>query len=473
MKLKDVKNIYCLGIGGIGVSGLARLLRASGKNVWGSDLRQSQATEGLESLGMKVFIGHSLANLANRPDLVIYSQDVSEDSPGFVEMAEIDRLAIPKLTQAQAIGELMEGHYGIGVTGTNGKSTTSAMLGLILTAADLDPTVLIGSLLSPKNETEKFQANARLGSGKYFVTESDEYHRKMLDNKPKMIVVTNIAEDHLDYYKDLDEIKQAFLEYTRILPPDGILIYNADDHNSVEVCRQATCHKFTFGVHHYADLQALNVNQESRQEGGLAGIKNQEFDVHFDDEKIATFNLHVPGVFNISNALGAALAALKLGVKVEVIQKTLSQYAGIWRRFEIVGTLDEKPIISDYAHHPAGVAATIQAAKEFYPGKKVLTVFQPHHRNRTKSLFGEFVESLMGADEVIIPEIFDVAGREHGEEISSTQLVEELQIKTEHATFAKDLDEAGQLIREKLPNFDVVLMMGAGDIDSLARKMVK
>ena len=456
MDIGRAQKIYCLGIGGIGVSGLARLFLAMGKNVSGSDLRQSQITDSLQKLGIRVLIGQNEQDLLDaKPDLIVYSQDIENFSwPKDV----------PRISQAQAIGQLMQGKYGIGITGTNGKSTTTALLGLMLDQADLDPTVLIGSLLSPKNETGKFQANGRLGSGKYFVVESDEYHRKMLENKPNMIVVTNIALDHLDYYKNLDDIKSAFSEYIQSLPHDGFLIYNADDHNAVDVCKHAQCHKFTFGIHHYADLQALNV----RVENGM-----QIFDLHFDDEMIGTVNLNTPGLFNVSNALAAALAAMKLGVRLNVIQKTLDEYAGIWRRFEIVGKLDGKDIISDYAHHPDAIVGTIEAAKQFYPGQKILVVFQPHHRNRTKALFSEFVDSLVKTDEVIVPEIFDVAGREHGEEISSQQLVHELKKNGAKATFAKDLDETEKLIREKVKSFDVVLMMGAGDIDSLARKIVK
>lgn len=456
MTLKDAKNIYCLGIGGIGVSGIARLLVAEGKTVHGSDLRESRITKELQALGVNVLIGPNPEKLGIVPDLIIYSQDVPTEDVG--------RLNFPKLSQAQAIGQLMEGKYGIGVTGTNGKSTTSAILGLILDQAGFDPMVLIGSLLSPKNKTEKFKANARFGLGKYFVTESDEYHRKMLENKPKMIVVTNIAEDHLDYYKDLNDIKSAFLEYVKSLPKDGILIYNADDRNTVEVCKHAECHKFTFGIYHYADLQALNVKSEN-------GI--QTFDLHLNDALIGGFKLHVPGLFNISNAIGAALSAIKLGVDAKAVQNSLDEYAGIWRRFEIVGKLDGKDVISDYGHHPAGVAGTIEAGKQFYPGKKVLTVFQPHHHNRTRELFGEFVDALISADEVILPEIFDVAGREHGEQVSSSQLADEVNKRGGKAIFARDLPATEILIRNKIKDFDVVLMMGAGDIDNLARKLVE
>ncbi len=457
MNIKQAKNIYCLGIGGIGVSGLARIFLAMGKNVSGSDIKESLTTRSLEDLGISIDISaKNPLSFKPKPDLLIYSQDVPQ--------ADLDLISIPKLSQAQAIGELMLDKFGVGVTGTNGKSTTTAILGLILEKAELDPSILVGSMLASKNESNKFKANARLGEGEYFVTESDEYHRKMLENKPKMIVVTNIAEDHLDYYKDLNDIKAAFLEYAKSLPDDGILIYNADDHNTVDVCKHVSRHKFTFGIQHYADLQAVNIKVETGK---------QTFDVHLNDEMIGKFEIQLPGKFNILNALAAILSAIKLGVETETIQQSLQSFVGIWRRFEKVGELDNKPIISDYAHHPAAVEQTIQAAKEFYPEKKILVVFQPHHRNRTKSLFGEFVESLVMSDEVILPEIFDVAGREHGEQISSKQLVEELEKKGAKAGFAQDLSETEKLIKEKINNFDIVLMMGAGDIDTLARKLVK
>lgn len=454
MNLDQIKTVYFLGIGGIGVSALARIFLAMGKNVAGSDLKQSEITDSLEKLGIKIHFGSNVVE--GQPDLVIYSPAVPAE--------EIDRIQISKLSQGQAVGELMNGRFGIGVTGTNGKSTTTALLGLILEAAGLDPTVLIGSQLSPKNESEKFRANARLGLGKYLVAESDEYHRKMLENHPQMIVVTNIAEDHLDYYKNLNDIKAAFGEYVKRLPADGTVIYNADDHSAVEVCRAAHCHKFTFGIHHYADLQAINLKIENGK---------QKFDLHLNDEKIGEFELAVPGIFNVSNALGAALAAIKLGVGPEVIRSALEAYQGLWRRFEQVGEIEGKPVISDYAHHPDGIAATLLAAKQFFPDKKVLTVFQPHHRNRTKSLFKEFVNSLIGADGLIIPEIFDVAGREHGEEISSQDLVTALKLEGAAVSFAPTLEDAQMQIRSQLSQFDAILMMGAGDIDSLARRMVK
>ncbi|MBI2356398.1 MAG: UDP-N-acetylmuramate--L-alanine ligase [Candidatus Doudnabacteria bacterium] len=463
MDIKEATKIFLIGIGGIGMSALARLFLAMGKQVSGSDLKHSDILENMRMLGVNVFIGHDPKNINPNYDLVVYSADITEQSEGYKELEQAQKLGLNIQSYAKVLGALMQGKYGIGVTGTNGKSTTTALLGLILDAAEFDPTVVAGTQISPANENEKFKANARLGSGKHVVVEADEYQRKMLETKPRMIVLTNIAEDHLDYYKDLEDIKNAFRDYVKSLPKDGILIFNADDHNTVDIVHHANCHKFSFGIHHYADLQAMNIKVENGK---------QTFDMHYDDEKIGTFELHVPAKYNVSNALGASLAAIKLGVKTEIIEKVLREFAGTWRRFETIGKLGSAAIISDYGHHPAGVLGTIEAAKEFYPGKKILIVFQPHHRNRTKRLFGEFVEALTRADDLIIPEIFEVAGREHGEDISSRDLVNELKKLGTNAEYANDLAHAEGMVRNKLKDFDVVIFMGAGDVDLLARKLV-
>lgn len=443
------------------MSAIARLCLGMGREVAGSDMRRSETVEDLIAMGARINIGHRPENLPQNAEVVIRTEDISEKAPGYVEIKEAESRGIPVVSYSQALGQLMEGSYGIGVSGTNGKSTTTAILGLILEAADLDPTVVVGSKISLLNSSKKFKGNARLGNGRYFVAEADEYHRHMLDARPNMIVLTNVAEDHLDYYQGLSDIMAAFSEYVGRLPKDGMVIYNADDHHAVEIGRGAACHKFTFGIDHYADLQAINL---APSEG------KQAFDLHYKDEFIGKVELRVPGKFNVANALGAALAALKLGVVPELIIRVLNGYAGIWRRFEKAGLFMGIPVISDYGHHPAGVKGTIGAAKEFFPGKKVLTVFQPHHRNRTKALFEEFVDALSDADDVIVPEIFDVAGREHGEEISSRLIVDELNKRGSKAGYAADLAEAEKLIRGR-KDIGAILMMGAGDIDSLARKM--
>lgn len=464
--LNKISKIYIVGIGGIGTSAVARFFSKLGKVVSGSDRIESSNTQDLEKLGIKVNIGHSDNYIDNSIDLLIYTEDITHDSQGYIEIEKAKKLQILILSYAQALGMLMDGHYGIGVTGTNGKSTTAAILGLILDHAGLDPSVIIGSKLSKINETENFHANARFGLGKYFVCEADEYHRHMMDGKPQMIVLTNVAEDHLDYYKDLTDIKNAFSDYIGALPNDGVVIYNADDHNAVEVARNAHCHKLTFGIHHYGDVQALNLEVKDQK---------QHFDVHFKDELLFRCAVNIFGKYNISNILGAITATIKLGVDPEIIKQTIQEFSGIWRRFEKVGEINGKIIYSDYGHHPAAIAGVLEAIKDFYVGKKVLLVFQPHHHNRTKKLFGEFVESLIPSQYTIVVEIFDVTGREKtiDQDISSQDLVTEVKKLGGFAEYAKDLSATKDRVLEIIKDFDAVVFMGAGDIDNLAREIVK
>ena len=459
--MQNYRHIYFIGIGGIGISALARIALQQGTKVSGSDVKSSSITKEMEFLGVRVFIGHSTANLSDLPDLVIRTEDL--DASASKEMDFALSKKIPVITYAEALGLLMEGKYGIGITGTNGKSTTTALTALILDKAGLDPTVVLGSKISKKNSNDKFEANARLGKSEYVVAELDEYKRKMLKAKPKILVLTNIAQDHLDYYKDLSDIKHAFGEAVNNLPLDGVIVYNADDSNTVEIAQRAVCHKLTFGIGHYADLQAVNIK--------VADGK-QTFDLHYKDELVGSFELSIPGKYNVSNVLGAILVALRLNLDIDIVKRTLKSFAGIWRRFELVGNYEGKPVFSDYAHHPDGLTAVIGAAKEFYPNKKILYVFQPHQHNRTKNLFGDFVTSLFLADDLIVAEIFDVPGREHGEQVSSKDIVEKLNEQGNKAVYAKDLNETEELVKEKINNFDLVIFMGAGDIDEVARKLV-
>ncbi|MBI2607567.1 MAG: UDP-N-acetylmuramate--L-alanine ligase [Candidatus Doudnabacteria bacterium] len=462
MNLPNIKSVYLIGVGGIGMSALARLFLMLGKQVSGSDQIASSVTKDLEKAGIKVNIGHKVDNLAQE-DMVIFSEAITDSSPGWIELNEAREKKLKVLSYAKALGLLMEGHHGIAVSGTNGKSTTTALLGLILEAGGLDPTVVVGSQIFFDSKKTKFQANARLGKSKYFVAEADEYHRHMLDVKPELAVLTNIELDHLDYYKNLAEIKSAFADFVKLLPPDGMVIYNADDHETVEAARQAEAHKYTYGIHHYADLQAIRLG---------SGSGKQKFELQYNNEILGEVKLRMPGRFNVLNALAAALAALKLGVKFDVIKKTLEEFRGIWRRFELVGEVENTKIISDYAHHPTAVKETILACQELYPDKKILTVFQPHQKNRTQKLFAEFVDALSYAPALIIAEIYEVAGREHGEKISSKDLIKGLERFKINAAYAKDLAETEKKIREKLTEFDVVLIMGAGDVDEVARRLV-
>lgn len=457
MKNFNFKKIHFIGIGGIGVSALARLFLARGALVGGSDISESEIVSDLKRMGANIFLGHKEENLDNNTDLVVYSPAVPEDNP---EFQKAKKLNIVLKSYPEALGMVMAGFKKtIAVSGTNGKTTTTALSGLILENAGRDPTVVIGSKL------KNWGGNLRVG-GDYFITEACEYKRAMLNLNPKIIVLTNIEEDHLDYYKDLEDIKSAFAEYVKKLPSDGILIFNKNDKASCEVAEFSKVKKLSYTIKvgratsdfgNASDLTAKNVLQENGK---------QSFNLVFQGKDLGMFEIFIPGLFNIYNALAASLLALSLKIDAEKIRETLKDFRGAWRRFELVGEKNGTLIISDYAHHPTAIRETIKGAKKFYPDKKILVVFQPHHQDRTKKLFNDFVESFDEADEVILSEIYEVAGREKDEEkISSLDLVKAIQKNGfKNISFAENLQKTKEMIKSKLNDFDIVLIMGAGDI---------
>jgi UDP-N-acetylmuramate--alanine ligase len=302
-----------------------------------------------------------------------------------------------------------------------------------------------------------------VGAGDTFIVEADEYHRHMLDAEPWGVAITNISADHLDYYLGLADIQGAFCEYASRIPKDGVLVYNADDACTQPVLGHASCRKLSFGFKKGADLSCLSVRVERHR---------QVFELAYLGQPLGEFSLRIPGKHNLANAMAAALMALHIGVPAETIRASLAEFPGIWRRFEVIGSISGKPAISDYAHHPDGISVTLDAARQFYPGQKILTVFQPHQKSRTQKLHHEFVESLRSCDGLIITEIFSVVGREKVDiQISSEGMAKELQPAVKDVAFAKDLAAAESLILAKISSYDLILFMGAGDIDNLARKL--
>jgi UDP-N-acetylmuramate--alanine ligase len=460
MNLEKIKKIHFIGVGGIGVSAVARLMLDLGKEASGSDMADSEIIQELKKQGLKFYLGHEHTNLVDDVDSVVYSAAVPSDNP---ERRKAKQLGIEELNYPEMLHVLGEGRKTIAISGTNGKTTTTALIGLILEAGKEDPLVIVGSKV--KNFKE---GNLRFGHGKYFVVEACEYRAHMLHLNPQIIVLTNIEEDHLDYYRDLDHIADTFQEYVNKLPKSGILILNNDDSISANRLVKPRCKVVTYGIENPADVMAKNIKIENGR---------QYFDLAFGDEIIGNFDLGVPGIFNIYNALAAITCALELGINIEVIKKTLAKFSGTWRRFEKNGEKNGAIIISDYAHHPTAVRGTIKGAKEFYPDRRLVVVFQPHQHNRTYKLFNEFIEAFNGADLVILPEIYDVAGREEKEDqnISSKDLVEKLikMNKVSKAIFAKDLAETKKIILENIEPNDLVLIMGAGDIYKVAEELVE
>jgi len=461
---ENIHKIHFIGAGGIGVSALIRFFLKLGKDVSGSDAVESENSAALRNSGAKIFIGHNEKNLNNDTDLVVYSSAVPNDNS---EFKKAEQLKIVSKSYPEMLGEIMKNYScGIAVSGTNGKTTTTSLLGLMLEQAGFDPTVVVGGkIFSPNKE---WDGNLRFGKNqKYFVTEACEYKKNMLNLNPKFITLTNIEEDHLDYFKDLDDIKSAFTEYVSHIPESGSLIYNQDDAASREVAEFCKAKKLSYSLDgaRNSDLEAKNILEES----GM-----QSFDLVWQGQDLGRCDIFLPGIFNIYNSLAAALTALRLGVSFEVIKKTLMEFKGTWRRFEQVGILDHALVISDYAHHPTALRETISGVKKFYPGKKILVAFEPHQKDRTLKLFNDFVESFNEADEVIISEIYSVQGRNDAErEISSLDLVNAIKNKylSRAISYSPNLVETKKIILEKAKNFDIILIMGAGDIYKVANEV--
>lgn len=429
-------KIYFIGIGGIGVSALAKYYLKKGHKVTGSDLVSSEITEALKKLGAKIFTGeHKVKNLPRDADLVIYSPAVKPNNP---ELKEAKKLKIKSLSYPETLGELTKKYFTIAVSGTHGKSTTVTMIGLLLERAGFDPTVIVGTKLK-----EFRNSNCRVGKSQYLVIEADEWQASFLNYWPKIIVLTNIEKEHLDYYKNLNNILKTYKEYIRHLPKNGVLVANEDDENIKRI-----------------------TNYE-------LGIKNKKY-YSLKSKEVRKLKkiLKVPGEYNVSNALAALAVARILKIPDKISFKALSEYKGSWRRFEMKqSTINNKQltIISDYAHHPTEIKVTLEAAREKFPRKKIWCIFQPHQYQRTFYLFKDFVKVFSKAliDKLIITDIYDVAGREKGkikEKISAKKLIEA--INKSWAIYLPK-EEIVRYLKKNLKDREVVIIMGAGDIYKL------
>jgi UDP-N-acetylmuramate--alanine ligase len=436
MPAKKLK-IHFIGIGGIGVSALAQYYLAKGCKVSGSDLAPSEITQALKNKGATVKIGpHKKENVPKGADLLIYSPAVQKANP---ELAEAEKLKIRCLGYPEALGELTKQHYTIAVSGTHGKSTTTAMLGLLLVRAGLDPTVIVGTKLK-----EFKDGNCRVGKSKYLVIEADEHFASFLNYWPKIIALTNIEADHLDYYKNLNNLLRSFKQYVSHLPECGVLVVNADDKNIRKILK------------------------------GRTSFKVKSYSLRQPEAKRLKKILRVPGRHNIYNALEALTVARVLGVPDRLSFKALSEYEGAWRRFEIVQT---KPfvLVSDYGHNPTKAMAGFETAREKYPKKRIWCVYQPHQYQRTYYLFKDFVRVFRQApiDRIIITDIYDVAGREEGKikkRVSSEKLVEAVNRKN---VIYLPRERIINYVKGNLKEVDVLIMMGAGDIYSLVDPLRK
>jgi UDP-N-acetylmuramate--alanine ligase len=455
MDIKQLKKVHFTGVGGIGISAILRLFASRGIIVSGSDLHLPPR----DTLPYGDYNeGTSAAFVPADADLLIYSPAVPESN---IERKTAKAFGVMELSYPEALGVVTLPYNTIAISGTHGKSTTTALTGKLFEAGGLDPSVIVGAEVPGWDEH-----NLRVGKSDIFIVEACEYRRHMLNLSPQAIVLTNLELDHPDYYVDLADIKNAFREYIGKLRGEGLIILNNDDANLRDITKDSDAIIVRFGVGEGADLVARNIKQFA---------DTQTFELTWKGTPLGVFTTTLPGLYNIYNILAAAAVYLAYGGKTEAIQGVLDLFHGVGRRFEIVGTLGNTTIVSDYAHHPTALRVVVEAALARYPQKRVLTIFRPHHRERTIKLFDQFVNTIAAIPHMILVEIYDVPGREEGLIISSQDVIAKVLEKAPRAdvVFAADLGEAERLAREKSAEFDVMLVIGAGDADQLAKRLAE
>jgi len=436
------RRIHLIGIGGIGLSAIARVLLARGAIVSGSDMQASSLTDELAKLGAQIFIGQRAENVG-AVDVVLATSAARDDNP---EIVEARRRGIRIARRYDFFPELTEGKMTIAVAGTHGKTTTTAMIALILTEAGLDPDVIVGGVVP------ELGSNARAGQGKYFVVEADEYDRAFLGLRPTIAVVTNIEMDHPDKFRDLDDVTRAFHDFIALTPMYGWVVGCGDAERVTRELQDARARTIRYG------LDVENEWVASAMRPNSAG--GSDFTLWHREERAGDFRLGIPGKHNVLNALAALAVAHLVGVDLNAAKQTLRHFHGAARRFEVKGEFNGVTIVDDYAHHPTEIRATLSAARQRFAGKNIWAVFQPHTYTRTRALLDEFAHAFAEADHVIVTEIF--AAREHDSQgVSGADVVARMTHRD--ARFIATLDECVTFLNEQLGAGDVLITLGAGD----------
>lgn len=442
------KYIHMIGIGGVSMSGIAEILLSMGYKISGSDNSSSSTTERLSNSGIKVYIGQAKENITNEIALVVYTAAIKEDNP---ELKEAKQKNIPCLERSNILGELTRIYENtIAICGTHGKTTTTSMVSLAFINGNKNPTIQVGADLRQLNNS-----NYRIGDKDYFIIEACEYVRSFLSFSPKAVVLLNIEEDHLDYYKDLKDIISAFDEFASYVPDDGVIVYNNDDENCAIVVKNKNGTKISFGINSSADWVAKNITLEN-------GF--YIFDAENKDKKIK-ISLKVPGYHHIYNALATIAISDFYKIDLETISSALANYTGAHRRFEYVGTFNSAKIYDDYAHHPTEIKATLKAAKEM-KSKKLWVIFEPHTFSRTYTLFDEFSKAFVDADEIILADIYPAREIDTGL-VSSKKLSEAINNVSNNCTYLGSFEKIKEYLRKNVKENDLVLTVGAGTITKL------
>ena len=454
-RLKKYNKIHMVGIGGVSMSGIAEILNSWGFTITGSNNVENENTKKLEEAGIKVFIGHHAENVVGS-DIVVHTAAVKEDN---IELKVAKNLGIPTIERADFLGEITRCFTDtITIAGTHGKSTTTSMVSLCFLEADKDPSIQVGADLS------QIGGNYKVGNSEHFIIESCEYVESFLKFSPKSEIILNIDNDHLDYFKTFENVKNAFIKYVKLLPDDGILVVNGDDKNCLDLPEYTNAKTLTYGItNKNVDFFAVNIVFDN---DGFP-----EFDVYSHDKFYERIKLHVPGMHNVLNALGCIALCNEYGLSKEEIKNGLSKFTGVGRRFEFKGKVNNASVYDDYGHHPTEIVATAKALmnKKY---NKSWVVFQPHTYSRTKLLLDDFAKALLNFDNIIVLDIY--AARETNTyNISSQDLADKIKSLGKDALYIKDFDECVSYLKSHVKENDIVITQGAGTVTEIGGKLVE
>ena len=449
---KNIKKVHFVGIGGIGMSGIAEILLQQGFEISGSDRALTNITRRLAGLGIKIYEGHSPENVKD-VDVLVYSSAVSTENP---EVQAAIEKKIPIIKRSEMLAECMRMQYGISIAGTHGKTTTTSMVGLTLTEGGIDPTIIVGGKLSGLGGT-----NARLGKGEFIVVEADEFDRTFLKLTPTIAALTTLESEHLDTYKDLDDIKSAFIEFANKVPFYGIVILCLDEPALQDIIPQINKKILTYGLTTQADIRAIDIKHTAF---------SSNYIVKYKGEELGEINLKIPGIHNVKNSLVAVTIAKELGIDFEVIKKALESFSGVYRRFEIKYN-KEVLVIDDYAHHPTETSATLAGIRSGWD-RRLVAVFQPHLYSRTRDFYQEFGRSFLNSDIFICTDVYPA--REAPIAGITGELIADTAKKFGHKNviYVKDKNDIPTKLDEIKKEDDIIITMGAGDIWRYGEKFV-
>jgi len=447
-----IQRVHFVGIGGIGMSGIAEVLLNLGYKVSGSDLKTSAVTQRLASLGATIFEGHCAENVIGA-EVVVTSSAISGGNP---ETAEAHKLRVPVIPRAEMLAELMRLKYGIAVAGMHGKTTTTSMIAAVLSAGELDPTVVVGG------RVDAMGSNARLGKSQYLVAEADESDRSFLKLSPILSVVTNIDREHMDCYRNMGDVKRAFLEFMDHVPFYGMIVVCNDDPMLRGLIPKVRRRLITYGTRRGSDFH-IKLSEPAKVEGGNTALSR--FRVSFENSDLGEFHLHVPGLHNVLNATAAIAVGVGLELRIEQIRAGLENFRGVDRRFQLRGNVAGVSVIDDYGHHPTEIRATLAAARQC-GFRKVHVVFQPHRYTRTRDLLDQFATAFPDADSLFVLDIYP-ASEAPIEGISGAALAQKISETGREAAYVSTFTEAAEAVIAAAQPGDMILTLGAGSVSQL------